>query len=681
MEGELWKDIDGFKGYQISNKGRVRSFHKFKAGKYQDYDTLVDEPHILDTDNSDDGNGYRKVMLRRNGKSNCRKIHRLVAEAFVPNPHGYDTVDHISNDKSDNTTDNLRWLPRRKNVQKAYKDGLHDERIERSKVSVILVDVETGEVKRFPSVKAAADFLGVHYTSLSHAHSEGFPIRGYWVQHGNGGFNQMQKVINSFPGYKYVSALESEDGKSHNMFRGVDLGRGGYSYSEPGIYSNVALIDIQSMHPSSIVALNYFGEYTQRFKDILDARIAIKNGDFDKARTMFDGKLAKYLDDESNADALAQALKIAINSCYGLTSANFENPMRDSRNVNNIVALRGALFMKTLLDDLQAQGWTVCHLKVDSMKIPNATPEIIKYCQDFAEKYGYNFAHEATYERICLIDKAQYVATYMSPEECEKRYGYVPSDNRKHFKKHTHPWTTTGDAFQHPYVFKMLFSGEPVEFEDMCEIKSVKDAAMYLDFIEELPHNPEDAEYELKCRANNDYIDSHKHSSKVRMELNPEFKDFSDADLRDYVENAHCDEFIGRVSSFFPVRPGIGGGLLIAIRNGKRNYVNGAKGYRWMESNRAKILNLQNEYDHRYFDNLIQGAIDNVNAFGSFDRFVDLTRPYVAPEDISPAYDDSISSAVPCGDGKYNTCMDCPHCDGDRCKRGYSLTTYIERGE
>ena len=75
-------------------------------------------------------------------------------------------------------------------------------------------------------------------------------------------------VINSFPGYEFV------DGK--NMYRGDDLGKGGYVYAEPGMYGNVALLDVASMHPNSAINLNAFGEYTQNFKDILDTRIAIK---------------------------------------------------------------------------------------------------------------------------------------------------------------------------------------------------------------------------------------------------------------------------------------------------------------------------------------------------------------------------------------------------------------------
>lgn len=264
-------------------------------------------------------------------------------------------------------------------------------------------------------------------------------------------------IINSFPGYEF------KDGK--NIYRGTDVGKGGYVYAEPGMYGNVALLDVASMHPHSVINLNAFGDYTQNFKDIVDARIAIKNKDFEKAKKMFGGKLAPYLEDESTAKNLAQALKIAINSVYGLTSANFDNPFRDVRNKNNIVALRGALFMRTLQDEVQKRGFKVAHIKTDSIKIPDATPEIIQFVMDFAIQYGYKFEHEATYERMCLVNDAVYIAKYDTGE-----------------------WTATGTQFQIPYVFKKLFSKEDLTFEDLCVTKSVT-SSLYLDMNEDLPED------------------------------------------------------------------------------------------------------------------------------------------------------------------------------------------------
>ena len=213
-----------------------------------------------------------------------------------------------------------------------------------------------------------------------------------------------------FPGYEYISY--GEDKKEHNMYRGEDAGFGGYVFAKPGIYSNVALLDIASMHPHSIIAMNCFGQYTQRFADLVQARIYIKHKEFDKARKILDGALAPYLDDEKLAKQLSNALKIPINSVYGLTSAKFPNAFRDPLNVNNIVALRGALFMMTLRDEVIAKGYEVIHIKTDSIKIANADDKIIKFCMDFAKKYKYEFEHEATYEKICLVNGSTYIAKY-----------------------------------------------------------------------------------------------------------------------------------------------------------------------------------------------------------------------------------------------------------------------------
>ena len=273
-------------------------------------------------------------------------------------------------------------------------------------------------------------------------------------------FDEQNRPI--FPEYKF------ENGKS--TYRGEEVGEGGYVYAEPGIYGNVALLDIASMHPSSIVAENLFGdEYTQRFKDILDARIAIKHKDFKTAKTILNGALAKYLTDEESASDLAQALKIAINSVYGLTSANFDNPFRDKRNIDNIVAKRGALFMINLKHEVQKLGYTVAHIKTDSIKIPDADEKIIKFVTDYGKKYGYNFEHEATYDRICLVNDAVYIARYKDGKKAGQ-------------------WTATGTQFQVPYVFKSLFSREKIEFSDMCETKSVS-TALYLDLNENLLEN------------------------------------------------------------------------------------------------------------------------------------------------------------------------------------------------
>ena len=382
-----------------------------------------------------------------------------------------------------------------------------------------------------------------------------------------------KNIINAFPGYEWV---RGEDGRMHNMFRGTDLGLGGYVYAEPGMYYNIALLDVASLHPHSAVALNYFGDYTKNFNDLMDVRIYVKHGEYEKAKKLFGGKLSKYLDDPAQAKALAQALKIAINSVYGLTSATFDNPFRNPKNANNIVALRGALFMRTLQDEVQQRGFTVAHIKTDSIKIPDATPEIIDFCMDFAKKYGYTFEHEATYEKMCLVNNAVYIAKYLDADTAKAQYGYIPEKNEK---KGGH-WTATGAQFQVPYVFKTLFSHEDIMFDDLCETKSVSKGAIYLDKNEALP------------------------------------------------EDEHNYIFVGRVGQFCPIKPGCGGALLMreaGVRDDgetKYNSVTGAKDYRWLESEMVYNLHLEDSIDRSYFDKMVDDAADTIAKYGDLEWFV-----------------------------------------------------------
>ena len=405
-----------------------------------------------------------------------------------------------------------------------------------------------------------------------------------------------------FPGYKF------ENGKS--TYRDEEVGEGGYVYAEPGMYGNIALLDIASMHPSSIIAEELFGpEYTKRFQEIRDARVAIKHKEFDKARKMLNGALAKYLTDESAADALAQALKIAINSVYGLTSASFENPFRDNRNKDNIVAKRGALFMVNLKHEVQKRGFTVAHIKTDSIKIPDATPEIIQFVTDYGKLYGYIFEHEDTYDRMCLVNNAVYIAKYKTP----------------HIDKKTGKeiwWTATGTQFQVPYVFKKLFSHEEITFEDMCETKSVT-GALHLDMNENLP----------------DVSAAEKDLADLLKRVDPDGSRPFGADeeierLKKVIAEGHDYVFIGKVGQFCPIKDGCGGGLLCREsedkKTGEKKYdaATGTKGYRWLESEMVKQLGKEGDIDRAYYDTLVDTAATDISKFGDFEWFVS-EDPYV----------------------------------------------------
>ena len=161
---------------------------------------------------------------------------------------------------------------------------------------------------------------------------------------------EAKSILPYFPGYKY------ENGKS--TYRDEEVGEGGYVYAEPGMYGDIALLDVTSMHPHSAMAEVIFGpEFKRRFHEIVYGRVHIKHEAWDEVNKMLNGKLTPYIqkviDGEMTSKQLADALKTAINSVYGLTSANFDNAFRDTRNIDNIVAKRGALFMVDLAEEVK----------------------------------------------------------------------------------------------------------------------------------------------------------------------------------------------------------------------------------------------------------------------------------------------------------------------------------------
>src|SRR5205085_459989 len=130
-------------------------------------------------------------------------------------------------------------------------------------------------------------------------------------------------LAEEFPGYSY--ALNPETKKMESTYMGENPSEGGYVFARPGIWHNVAVLDIASMHPSTIEQLNLFGEYTQRYADLKKARVAIKRRDYKTASTVLDGRLKPFLNEadfdpevetSDSLTALSYALKIVINIVY-----------------------------------------------------------------------------------------------------------------------------------------------------------------------------------------------------------------------------------------------------------------------------------------------------------------------------------------------------------------------------
>ena len=406
-------------------------------------------------------------------------------------------------------------------------------------------------------------------------------------------------ILPFFKDYKFERGVST--------FMGEEVGEGGRVYAVPGMYVNVWDGDIASQHPHSAIYEVVFGpRFSKVFKEIVDARVAVKHKDFEMAGRLLGGALKPYLNEDQAGD-LAQALKIIINSIYGLTSAAYINAFRDPRNVDNIVAKRGNLFMTLLRNEVEKRGFKVAHIKTDSIKIPNANEEIMEFVTNFGKEYGYTFETEANFERFCLVNNAVYVAKFKDG-------------------KNAGEWTATGTQFQVPYVFKTLFSKEPVEFEDFCETKEVKNSAIYLDMNEGL--------------------------------------DLGEHDYR----------FVGRVGNFCPIKPGCGGGELVRDAkdkdgNLKFNAVTGTKDYRWLESVDVLQSGREGDIDESYYVKLVDEAIATISQYGDFEWFVsdDAIEEYMNPPWM-----------MACG---RDSCYTCPHFHNDQfhmeCTKGYDISDLV----
>lgn len=429
-----------------------------------------------------------------------------------------------------------------------------------------------------------------------------------------------KSLLPYFPGYEF------DIRQRKSIYRDEEVGEGGYVYAEPNMYTNVALLDVSSMHPHSTIAEALFGIiFTKAYRDIVEGRVSIKHEAWNEINDILDGRLVPYIEKvkagEMTSGQLADALKTAINSVYGLTSAAFANPFKDPRNVDNIVAKRGALFMIDLKHEVQKKGFTVAHIKTDSIKIPDATPEIIQFVMDFGQRYGYTFEHEATYEKMCLVNKAVYIAQYADPNMCQKRYGYIPSKN----KKHPNEWTATGDQFAVPYVFKKLFTHEKIKFEDMCEVFAVQKGDLYLDMNESLPQLSVDDEKQLAALHKGFVMDAPDEVLEKFMK-----KHNLDADecghlysqLVEKEEKSHDYRFVGRVGQFTPIKAGCGGGVLYRKADNKYYAAADSTGYRWLESEVVRQLNKEKDVDKSFYDNLVNEAIETIAKYGDFEWFV-----------------------------------------------------------
>lgn len=169
---EIWKDVKGYEGiYQVSNKGRIKSLSRYERGR--NGKPCFRKEKILKGQVSQ--YGYRRIQLFKDSKVKFPGVHRVVAEAFIPNPENKPQVNHKDGNKLNNNVENLEWVTQSENMKHALELGLYKPNVEsaRKKANKVRLtkvnqyDFNGNYLRSFNSVKEAAKHVGVHQSGIS----------------------------------------------------------------------------------------------------------------------------------------------------------------------------------------------------------------------------------------------------------------------------------------------------------------------------------------------------------------------------------------------------------------------------------------------------------------------------------------------------------------------------------
>lgn len=160
-EEEVWKTYSEFPFIEVSNFGNVRTKDRYVSSK-NGSKRLV-KGHVLKQYLQK--NGYLSVAFKVNGKQFNRLVHRMVSICFIPNLNNYPEVNHIDNDRTNNSVNNLEWCTRKYN--EAYKKNFGTPQAELFGRPVFAVNLRSGKVIRFESQREAARQLGINQGDIS----------------------------------------------------------------------------------------------------------------------------------------------------------------------------------------------------------------------------------------------------------------------------------------------------------------------------------------------------------------------------------------------------------------------------------------------------------------------------------------------------------------------------------
>lgn len=157
---EEWRTVEGYEQYEVSNTGKVRSLNYLGWGKVKELTPSAYKNHL-------------QLNLWANGKQHHAWVHRLVAQAFIPNPMNLPEVNHIDGNPRNNCVENLEWCTREGNLAHMHSTGLGDNGVSALKEiainkrkAVIAISVSSGEVQHFVSIQEAGRQLQIPATKI-----------------------------------------------------------------------------------------------------------------------------------------------------------------------------------------------------------------------------------------------------------------------------------------------------------------------------------------------------------------------------------------------------------------------------------------------------------------------------------------------------------------------------------
>lgn len=174
---EIWKDIKGYEGYyQVSNLGNVRrlpTIIKYKNEGFRNY-----PPKDLIPEKTYDG--YLRIVLMKEHKKQRFQIHRLVADAFIPNPENKEQVNHINGNKADNRVENLEWCTSSENARHAFDVLGHTMKGKTYPKHIICLN----DGRMFYSMNEVVNFIGgtANISGLTKALDKNRRYHGYWFK-------------------------------------------------------------------------------------------------------------------------------------------------------------------------------------------------------------------------------------------------------------------------------------------------------------------------------------------------------------------------------------------------------------------------------------------------------------------------------------------------------------------